>query len=743
MDDFDACAHLGRPDKWYLGAGDRLTWTPPHPQWLGTTGFWDEAHYYDLALAPLFTVALLTDDGTALPLRTSSRDWQPDRLRQTYDVPGTDLSVMERKTGHQDDVLASTLTLQNGGDVPEAIHVVVWTLQPLHKDGEGGLLSLTETGGQLRFVRRLQSRDRPTRDIGCALGFDAPTTSTSAVRSESGPAQPRWAYTPFYETFSPNSLGPAPSPIEDSSGQVAYLGLHSNLTVSPDGAETVSAAFGVAPSGKDARRNVASVLAGNPPAQSSQRWHEHFARLPSFECSDAYLQRYYWHRWYGLRLFTRRDPEGNYAHPAIYEGPEYFRKHVSYSAQCHMLEARWQPDPSIAQGSLLNFIENQQPNGGFYGHIYPHDADEESFYHTNWSHAWAVHRTHPDSDFLRRAYEGLSQYVDYFDSERDPDDSGLYDIWNHYETGQEYMHRYQAASDEADEIHWGRIFRLKGVDAAVQIYQTKRSLAKMAETLGRDEESAAWTNRAETTKQAVCDHMWDADAELFFDVNPKTGDRTGVKAAVCFYPYFTDIVDERHLPGLKRHLFDPDKFWTTYPVPASSADDPYFSDVPHWKGERKNCPWNGRVWPMTNSHVAEAICQAALRFDDATLRQRGADFITQFVHMMFDGDDPSRPNCFEHYNPTTGQPCRYRGIDDYQHSWVNDLLIKYAAGIRPHDTSLTVDPFPFDIGSLIMKDVPVRDHRIGVTRKRDRFSVRVNGETVAERPLGTPVSLSL
>ena len=743
MDDVDVCAHLGRPDKWYLKAGDRLTWTPPYPQWLSTTGFWDEAHYYDLALSPLFTVALLTDDGTALPLRASGRDWQPDRLRQTYDVPGTDLSVTERKTGHRDDVLASTLTLQNGSDTPRTVHVVAWTLQPLHKDGEGGLLSLTETGGQLRFMRRLQSGDRPARDIGCALGFDEATTSASAVHSESGPTQPCWAYTPFYETFSPDSLGPASFPIENFSGEVIYLGLHTDLTVAPDDGETVSAAFGAAPSVEEARQQLAPVLSDGPPTRSARTWNDYFDELPSFECSDPHLQRYYWHRWYGLHLFTRQDPEGNYAHPAIYEGPEYFRKHVSYSAQCHMLEARWQPDPSIAQGSLLNFIENQQPSGGFYGHIYPHDADEESFYHTNWSHAWAVHRTHPDGDFLRRAYEGLSRYVDYFDSERDPDDSGLYDIWNHYETGQEYMHRYQAVSGEADEIHWGRIFRLKGVDAAVQIYQTKRSLAKMAEALGHDDESVAWTDRAETTKQAVRDYMWDANAELFFDVDPETGDRTGVKAAVCFYPYFTDIVDERHLPGLKRHLFDPDEFWTTYPVPASSADDPYFSDVPHWKGERKNCPWNGRVWPMTNSHVAEAICQAALRFDDAALRERGAAFITQFMHMMFDGDDPSQPNCFEHYNPTTGQPCRYRGIDDYQHSWVNDLLIKYAAGIRPHDTSLTVDPFPFDVGTLIMGDVPVRDHRIGVTRTGDQFSVRVDGETVAEHALGTSVSLSL
>jgi hypothetical protein len=743
MNNFDVRAHLRRPDKWYLGAGDRLTWTPPHPQWLDTPGFWDEAHYYDLSLAPVFTVTLLTADGTELPLQPTERDWRPDRLRQTYNVPDTPLKVTERRTAHANDVLASTFAIENASEDAYPVRLVAWTLQPsATADTPGRLTGLSAEDEQLRFVRPLQSDDRPTYDAGCALGLSRPLASRSVVPSESGPDQPHWAYTPFYETAGADDLGPPPSSA-DLDVPVVYLGLQAHLTVEPGNTKPVSVAFGAASTTAQAGTQVQTVLNDDPPARSTELWDDYFGDLPSFECSDSYLQRYYWHRWYGLRLFTRRQVEGNYQYPAVYEGPEYFRKLVSYSAQCHMLETRWQSDPAVAQGSLLNFLETQRPNGGFFGHVYPHDADEESFYHANWSHAWAVHRTHPEEDFLQRAYDGLSNYVDYFDAERDPDDSGLYDIWNHYETGQEYMHRYQAVSDEADEIHWGRIFRLKGVDAAVQLYQTKRALAKMAKVLYRPEEANAWASRADTTKEAVLDHMWAPDSELFFDVDPETGEHTEAKAAVCFYPYFTDIVDERHLSGLKQHLFNPDEFWTPHPVPASSADDPYFSDVPHWKDQRKNCPWNGRVWPMTNSHVAEALCQAALRFDDDELRRRGAEFIRRFVHMMFDEGDPERPNCFEHYNPTTGQPCRYRGIDDYQHSWVVDLLIKYAAGIRPGDTSVTVDPFPLEVERLAIHDVPVRDARLGVTRTGNRFAVRVDGETVDEQTLGTPVTLSL
>src|SRR2546429_4324554 len=32
-----------------------------------------------------------------------------------------------------------------------------------------------------------------------------------------------------------------------------------------------------------------------------------------------------------------------------------------------------------------------------------------------------------------------------------------------------------------------------------------------------------------------------------------------------------------------------------------------------WKGKRHNCPWNGRVWPMTNSHIIEALARVVDR----------------------------------------------------------------------------------------------------------------------------------
>ncbi len=216
-----------------------------------------------------------------------------------------------------------------------------------------------------------------------------------------------------------------------------------------------------------------------------------------------------------------------------------------------------------------------------------------------------------------------------------------------------------------------------------------------------------------------------------------------VKAATCFYPYFTDIVSADHLKGLKRHLFNPKEFWTKYPVPSSSADDEFFSAEPCWKGKRMNCPWNGRVWPMTNSHIAEALAQSAVRFNDRSLRRRAAMFMTSFIRMMFFDGDPSRPNCFEHYNPLTGQPSVYRGIDDYQHSWVNDLIIRYVCGIRPEQARVTVDPFPFGLQRFQIRDVLIRSTRLAVAGNEHRFTVWCNGRKAGDGRSGHPVILDI
>ncbi len=770
--------YLERNDKWYLGGGNRLIWTPPFPIWLDYPGFWDKAHYYNYEIEPVFTWTVLDEDGVEIPLLVMERKWDPSKLKTRFQIsdvgyqlqkseirpacrtgrnPKSKLSFNEDKCCLPNDVLTSVVHIKNTASKARKLHLIVWTIQPSYPSKHTTWLSdIKINKNKIKFTKHLYRPNAQILPVECVLGIDRKVKSYSINLSEGSTIQPHWRFTPYFEKFKNGKL---PNEIKlkgvNNDGLI-FIALHTSIELKPKSEELGSIFFTTAPTNKVANKNFVFALKQKDPIKLSEyNWNDYFASVPYFECSDEYLTRYYWYRWYGLRLMTLDGKEGNYKQPAVCEGIGYFRSPISYSAMCHMLENRWRQDPTLAQGSLLTFINNQRKDGGFRGHIDVNYYRQEMFYHANWGKAVReLYRIHPDKYFLKKAYSGLVKYVRYFDRERDAEGSGLYDIDNHYETGQEYMHRYLAVDSNADKDNWGKVFRLKGVDVTVYIYELKKALAWMAKELHRgDAEDTEWNKGAEKIKQAVLERMWDTEEEMFFDVNPKTRKRTKVKAAVCFYPYMTDIVSKVHVSGLKRHLLNPKEFWTEFPVPSSSVDDKYFSSEPEWKGKRMNCPWNGRVWPMTNSHVAEVLALSAIRFNSKELRAKSVEFMTKFIRMMFfrtegesasGGDaDPKRPNCFEHYNPFTGQPSVYRGVDDYQHSWVVDVIIKYVAGLKVNDDSIIIEPFPFHLDYFILDDSRVRGHQLKIGTKGKSLTIWLDGVKNQSGEIGKEIRLSL
>ncbi len=746
MKNINPVAALSRNDKWYLG-GNRLLWAPPFPQYLDFPGFWDEASYFNYEFAPLFTWTLLDEDGREIPLAFRSRNWRPDFLQQKYAAVSRQrrekdqwLRLVEQKTILTNDVACSLVRLRNRASKKRRLHFIAWTVQQSFPVKQTRWLSeIAFDGETISFIENLKPADKPQLSVAVRLSLNQTITSYAISLSQRSALQPHWRFTPFYETFVAGKL-PNTAKISsiDNEG-LLYFALHTEISLKPESERSVVIGLTVAPQ----KMPSESLRKLQPIKTSRASWRSYFSQLPQFQSSDEYFTRYYWYRWYGLRLNTISVQEGNYQHPFVCEGIEYFRAPISYSAMCHMRENRWRHDPGLAAGSLLTFIDNQREDGGLRGYIDVNHYRQELFYHADWGNAvLELERIHPSQEFRAAIYPGLKRYAEYFDRERDAENSGLYDIDNQYETGQEFMHRYLAVDSHADHDNWGEVFRLKGVDATVYIYELKRALSRIAMQLGREEDAKAWQRGAEKIKAAVLRQMWDEKAEMFFDVDPKTGQRTGVKAAVCFYPYFTDIVSHAHLPGLKKHLCNPKEFWTPFPAPASSVDDPFFCAEPEWKGKRMKCPWNGRVWPMTNSHLAEALAQTAIRFNDEKLQAAAVEFITTFIRMMFFEGDPWRPNCFEHYHPFTGKPALYRGVDDYQHSWVNDLILKYVCGIRPHDDGVTISPFPFKLKEFVLDHVIVRGVKLKVERKGKKFRVWQNGEFVAKSEIGQTVELS-
>ena len=810
---------LRRTDKITLGGGRMVIWAPEFPLWADRPGFWDHATFLEHKVEPLFTLTLLDSGLREIPLALQARSWTPALLSQDYlsRRSGPDplalpappwseeavLRVQEDKSLSPQDVLLSSLTITNLRAAPQALTVILWTAIPRgsEKDGpwiDGGRVE----DGKILFIRRARGGGVVADSaIAFALGADRRPSSFSLNHSEWSTGRtnyPRWELTPFYENITskglPNHRRTTGGPYENAENTLLYMALAYPMTLAE--AETLTITFGcaLAPEPEEAFANLNSEckmqnaesgiphsafytpaphsapLRGPWPAagagvpHSEARWRSFFNAAPEFHCSDSYLERYYYYRLFGLRLNTvEAGGRFNLSSPAIFEGINggWFRHQISYSSHALMREARWFHDPAVARGLLENFIANQRDDGSFVGGIMTGPGAQiavDFMYHADWGAAiQALYSLHPDDDWLARIAPGLMKYARYYKVEHDREDSGLYDVRNQAETGQEYMARYLFVDRRADR--WGPL-RLKGVDATVYAYNLNRALAWLCEKTGAD--PVPYTAEAQAIRSAILERMWDPERRFFFDVHPETGEHSPAMAAIGFYPFLTDIPGPEHLPALD-YLFDPAYFGTPYPLPATAVSDPTFSAFGEWKNRRHVCPWNGRAWLMTTSHVCQALAHTALRTESevsdfarrrelsdsnsiramsragypGSLREAAADLIRRHVHALFVDGDLARPCSFEYYNPLTGQQPYFRGTDDYMHSWILDLILQFVAGLQPNPDEgvLAVDPLPFGLEHFSVERAVVWGRRVAVEwRSVDGLRVLLEGQQVAHRP---------
>jgi hypothetical protein len=108
--------------------------------------------------------------------------------------------------------------------------------------------------------------------------------------------------------------------------------------------------------------------------------------------------------------------------------------------------------------------------------------------------------------------------------------------------------------------------------------------------------------------------------------------------------------------------------------------------------------------------------------------------------MLFHDGDPARPNCYEHYHPLTGRASVYRGIDDYQHSWVLDLLIRGVAGLDCDGRGLALDPLPIEVEWASLDGLVLRGRSVSVERRGADLTLRVNGRSYVTR-VGQPLEV--
>ena len=748
---------LRRPDKWQLGGGRAAAHAPRFPLADRVPGFWDPVHYADVPIRRLFTILLVDERDRPIPLRFLRREWRPDRLRTEFAAEG--LRVVEERAVLPEDLLVSRLEVRNLRPRARRLAAILWSMQekgPAAREERAAFLDAAFRGSEARM--RLELRPpRPSEVARRALllvefAASPPFQSRFAGVSQGSPDPPVFEASPFEGALARGRLsGEVLLHDWENDGEwksahrcQVHVGLARRARIPARGKATLTfgARFRLVRAPRLERRRasapMARLLARGAIEASTDSWTSFLQGVPSFECDDPLLERFWWHRWAGLRLHAVDAGAGFLRRPCVFEGAEEFRAAIPGSVQAQVRECVWMRDPALAEGSLLGILESMGRRGEVPGHMRLLDTSlddpPEKGYPFPYRRtcladlggcALLLYTVHRRAAFVREVYPLLERHAEHWRRDRDREGSCLFDILNQGETGQEYSSRTLAVDPRADR---SGPFRLKGIDAAVYMHGLHRTLAIFAVELRDLPAARKYSTLAAAISRAIRERMWDPEEKFFFDVDPRTGRRTRARSAVGFYPFLWGIAGREHL-GAIRALFDPRDFGTPWPIPSASVGDPAFDPRSRWKGKRTNRPWSGRVGPVATSHAADALDRAASL--DPRLAPKAGAFVRRFVRMMFrDG----RPNSFEHYDPYTGAPSLYRGIDDHQNSWVNDLLVRVVVGLRPHPSGgLRLHPRPAGLRRFRLRGAPWRGRAVDVEWDGRSLSARLDGRLAARR----------
>ncbi|MBL9076400.1 MAG: hypothetical protein JNL08_02785 [Planctomycetes bacterium] len=708
---------MNQKKKFALAGGGYCLYAPRFPRFADRPGFADEASIGNALLPSVFFLSLV-EGKRELRLHWRSSVEEGGRLLSTFD-DGAGIKLVERRFVTQDDRFVSEIELTNGSKVDRELTIVLWTTT----DPEGEPVSLE--GDSFRIRRALKTGDGV--EVPADIHYSNPDSKGARCLqgffAEGGSDLPDFEETPWFELEgmpTPRAKRPMEKPSPIVAGSRVYCGLFRPIPLKVGAKAEHRLEANVVFKGKGV-----NFRARRPDPKDENGWHTFWEKVPRFACDNKELERVVRHRFELLHLLRQPHGAGLFTSPAVCEGNGPFHQPSSFSTPSIMREARWLQDPTLARGCLKAFFDNILHNGQVPGRLYMAGTNANDFYHADWGGGFeSLDAIHPDKATKKAVLMAMQRYVKWLANNRDPEGSGLTDIVNHFEAGQEFSRRYMVIDGKADRaIEFTEQFRLKGIDASVFRYRMVKWLHKVAEEIQEKAMANRFAAEAEVILDTIRKKMWDEKAGLFMDLDPDNRRKTNVKAAVGFYPLATDIPNPKQVDRMLETLHDRNEFWTRFPVPSIAVSDTTYDATGKWKGTRKGCPWNGRVWPVVNSHILEGLTHWAERG-----HKKAQKLATELLHKTIEmlsgkAEGSDLANSLEHYNPDTGVGSRYRGVDHYLGAFVLDNVFRIACGFAIRYGEVQDDP----IGDAIdfkLQGMPLGNKVFDVERKNGRLRVQ-------------------
>ena len=444
-----------------------------------------------------------------------------------------------------------------------------------------------------------------------------------------------------------------------------------------------------------------ALAAADQPEQiftaAEETWNEFFSRaVPFFSCSDESLEKLYYYQAYTTRANLYDIPYEPFTHPYTCPWKTGAVWQWSWNTPLDSVCERWLNDKQIGAGGILledanggglnigtylhpvcqitalrGHNEAMQAVGAFRKQL-PDDLDLAVY--TTIPHttpngllgAWELYLSWGDPVFLRRMLHIMVEAEREFSKHELP--NGLYacsfvDEFDYSLRLKPFIAGFRKGDPEM-MLKMDTPFA--AVDYNCYLYALRERILDAAALLPDGEiDAGALSARNARLKEAINQFLWDPDDGFYYDVDPRTMQRSGVKCIAGFATLYAGIADRAQAARLVAHLTNPQAFGTPYPCPSISMDTPGVD--PGLITYGGDCLVTSGIW---------FTIEGLMRYG---FRSLAAEYLRKTLKMItLEG-----PSSSYSYHSSTGKYNQPKHTLAAQCAIVTDLICKYVIGLVP------------------------------------------------------------
>ncbi|MFA5161474.1 MAG: trehalase family glycosidase [Elusimicrobiales bacterium] len=227
-------------------------------------------------------------------------------------------------------------------------------------------------------------------------------------------------------------------------------------------------------------------------------------------------------------------------------------------------------------------------------------------------------------------YEKLAAMLSFWENNRKSAD-GLFRWYNGVESG---VDNNPAVSDNPSLV-------TEGVDLQCYLYREYLAMAALAGKLGKADDAAAYTKKAQDLKALTLAKMWSEKDGMFYNIDSRTGEMVKINTWTGFTPLWVGIASPEQAKRLvEEHLLNSKEFWSPNGVRTIAITEPLYNP--------KSGYWRGPVWIISNYLVMHGLLNYGYKKEALELAEKTVSRLT--------ADLRATGGMNENYNPETGEP---------------------------------------------------------------------------------------